>query len=205
MLSLESPAAIMSYLSSGWSKTEVPDLLIKIRGEMPDPALNEWLSQAASKIVAVDSSKARPNTLSSRFGLGPQPFHTDFAQQDVPPRRIVLIRQHSVSAKTMFTDLATTFEHSVQEHALFAFQNCSRNNGAVVRFIENGCRRFNPIIMKPLNRDGKFISAALCCKPSHDYVVDWSKVEAVKFNNWSVAHSRGSVPANTIAHRITLD
>jgi hypothetical protein len=161
----------------------------------------EFSRQSVCRIARISprtSSEARENTLSSQYGLGEFPLHSDFSTDQVPPRYIGLFCPVSRSAATHLfaAEDVTSSIGTKRDSALFRIATGRRSFSA--RFRTNGpdgfAYRYNADCMMPVNDDAKEVAQAMKAHFEPTYSIDWGVCSMVVFDNWRFFHMRGKSP-----------
>lgn len=159
---------------------------------------------SVSKYIDVGISELRPtsdrndHSLSGIYGYEEFPLHTDYAQNLMPPKFIILYSE-TIGAYTYVNETIKLLkENKLYKKACTAKVIINTGNKfRICEIIKNGVLRFNPSIMKPLdncskaifNEINEFISSKLI---KHDY----SQYNTLIINNWSCTHARPSITNN---------
>jgi alpha-ketoglutarate-dependent taurine dioxygenase len=156
------------------------------------------------KILAPTPTADAPRqTLSSQYGTGPQPLHTDTAFWAVPVRYVVLsVRGDKRRPMELlnFDDAISvlgTSERSLVDRSVWCARPGIGNFYCSIRFQGDGTRgwRFDPIAMVPAN------TAALTLRPALEHVlrrhdqriaISWTDTGCIIIDNWRVLHARGA-------------
>jgi hypothetical protein len=163
------------------------------------PRLAELLvSLGATKIArcstrATPTSFARPNTLSALYGLDEFPLHTDGADQDHPPRYVLLGSVMPRGAATLVLDLRDRLIPSPDEkRALFRVAGRLRCHYA--RFREDRSSgsmiRYNAMTHTALNAPATEIAGLIAARTPLAQRIDWTQTRAAVIDNWSCVHGR---------------
>ena len=147
---------------------------------------------------------ARPNTLSSRCGLGRFPFHTDAAHFPNPPRLVFLRQRGRLETRTP-TLIADVLSHSTaRERSLL------RNS---VWVVNGGRGAFYTNILTKTPLGDRLRYDRFCMRPAHGHfsevkvliqemiatgqvnTVHWLRNKVLILDNWRVLHARGEVTA----------
>lgn len=165
---------------------------------------------SSSKIYPKNKFQARPNSLSSKYGLECFPFHTDNAWLGVPPRFILLDCCKSE------TDVVTLVSKPIDETLLVAGRQVfcrSPHTGAssILRLSEsiNGNRMFrwdeNSLI--PIDAASEVRASNLKLEIETLYASGQEIIlrvgDSLLIDNWRVLHARGRVdgPRNRVIDR----
>ncbi len=156
-------------------------------------------------IIPIAKSNARPNTLSSRFGLEKFPFHTDNVLHDVPPRYLVFVAPLPRAVATLIWD-SLTLPFQSRNRAIFLLQ--AQTQQKYIRLEQpygtSSIVRFNGSLMTPLNQEAK--DAVRLIEVGHNNVIiDWFKYKIVVLDNWRMLHGRGTSQSSGIGklHRFS--
>lgn len=162
------------------------------------------------KNVARTEDLARSNSLSSGFGLGRFPFHTDQASKEVPPRYIILFAPPWRTAGTTVLDPFELpyIDEYVARRALF--RSIIGGKSAYTRFMEgnggNSFFRFNMQTMDPVNEEARTISEILPFHTRKAVKIDWKKCKLLIVDNHRLVHGRTDATPNKREYirRITI-
>jgi hypothetical protein len=143
---------------------------------------------------------AYPGSLSSKYGLGSLPLHTDTAHWAIPCRYLVMTCAElgPVPTPTILLDgwrvLLSEQEVSACRRAVFLIRNGRRSFYGSIREGARGFLRVDPGCMTPLERDGEMALHAFSLdrheKALHQH--DWKIGEILVIDNWRMLHGRGS-------------
>ena len=150
------------------------------------------------------AESARPGTLSSKFGTGTFPLHTDTAFFEVPARFILLrVLGDTRRATTVlpFRDVIYKFGEPPGEWAERSIWRIRSRTGSIygsMCFDRQGIKgwRFDTGCMSPANLAAKRITEAIGAKATEQNVqkIDWSSGCVAVISNWTVLHGRGPAP-----------
>jgi hypothetical protein len=144
-------------------------------------------------------SVARPNTLSSRYGTGAFPFHTDAAYWPEPPRWLILYCENPGEGgrQTLLVDswmwrlskseamnLSSEIWRTRDGQPFLCTLTCRRRNQPMIRF-DQAC-------MKPLTSRARAGSDILgtAIVASEQTQIDWRIGDLLVIDNWRVLHAR---------------
>ncbi|RUL81898.1 TauD/TfdA family dioxygenase [Tautonia sociabilis] len=153
----------------------------------------------AEVLTSVAADEARPNSLSSRHGLGAFPLHTDEATATCPPRYLLLFNlEDGHLADTLLLDVKETIarmsEPIAQElfEAKFAFRNGRRSFLAPIVDRIGRFARFDPNIMQPTGRRAERLLAEFSEALSETKVqpIRWSTGQYLVIDNHRMLHGR---------------
>lgn len=140
------------------------------------------------------SPEAAPNSLSSRYGLGSFPKHTDYSTYSVPAHFIALYCPVFRDAETQLFEAEAAIAPLGQKAraALFRVQDARRHFSA--RYVSE-CKlgtiyRYNADCMNPINKEARAVAALVATFSEPSLTIDWSKTSAVAFDNWRYLHAR---------------
>lgn len=173
-----------------------------MRRGSPSPRLAEILATlGATKIAsranrATSAQCARPNTLSSRYGLGEFPLHTDGAEMDHPPRYVLLASTLPRVAATLVLSLKHP-SGPLLNHGSALFRVVGRRQCHFARFSENrpsgAMVRYNAATHRPMNDAAANIEADIAVSSPLAERIDWTRMRAVIVDNWICLHGREQV------------
>lgn len=137
---------------------------------------------------------AKPNSLSSRYGAGRFPPHTDFAREDVPPRYVALVCTVKRPALTLLYDPATGIEASDLGDSLFRVDAGRKKFSCHFASKRSGAHfvRYNIDLMTPQNDAARRVADAVSNALTPVAEVSWEKNSVVIFDNWRLLHGRAS-------------
>jgi L-asparagine oxygenase len=199
-------------LASGISGRDVFDLIqhlgpIKVDPRSPEP-VRDIRPQAAHL--------AKSNTLSSRYGTGGFPFHTDTAHWEHPARYLVLfcVSPGEGMRPTLLQDSRTwRFDDAEEElacQALWAVgHRRPRLSSIAVRSNDRLVIRYDIDCMRPMTADARRLKALL---ESRIYArprkrIDWHAGSLLAIDNHRMMHARGEAERpdpNRILKRILI-
>lgn len=137
---------------------------------------------------------SRPNTLSSRYGLGAFPIHSDFALSEVPPKFIILAAPRPRFADTLLfepAELIQVFGLDWLKRSLYLLR-CRNSKYCRLLTLTDGkfIFRYNKEIMVPQNNEAREVSEyidkgmKLLCR------INWIDHRVAIINNWNLWHAR---------------
>lgn len=142
-------------------------------------------------------SASSTNSLSSRYGLGDFPPHSDFVSMSQPPRWIAIFCPVTRPAVTKFIDCSELFRSADRlcDDALFRVRSKRQVFSASFRTLyKNGfIFRYNQDLMEPLNSAAISVQETIKYCKNFKHEIDWRNVSLVIFDNWRFLHSRGEV------------
>jgi hypothetical protein len=149
-------------------------------------------------LLAKTPDAARPNTLSSRYGMNVFPVHTDYVLRDVPPNYIVLC---AAKIRTVRTNLFNPFDvESVLGYNLLSsaiFKVVGGKCHYYIRFLDSikgrHIFRYNPAVMIPANKQANQVDEFIRFHLGFFTSIDWEVASRVIINNWCIMHSRDAI------------
>ena len=137
---------------------------------------------------------ARANTLSSRYGLGKFPAHTDFATAELPARYVVLAAPRPRHADTLIystQQLLDTFGEEFLRRCLFLRRGTPPRYCRIFVLVgEERLFRYNEALMEPINLEALEVADYVRSSIQTSCRVNWSENRFAIFDNWQVLHSR---------------
>jgi len=155
------------------------------------------------KLVDITPGFSRTeNTLTTRYGLGQFPYHTDTAYWHIPAHYIVLYCKHPGSGgrRTNFIDTGmlrndSKFE-SLANNAIYLVKRNFKSFYSRPLFNTRCgvCFRFDSDCMIPQNKAGYALVEKMLSVEDSSFVVghNWKKGDLLVLNNHRFVHSRGS-------------
>jgi hypothetical protein len=187
----------------GWTELQLPyDVgLVDFAREFGTPVASRFGGPLLDKLSPRSRMEARANTMSSRFGLGALPYHTDAPYFRTPPRFVFLRLAEGASSETSTTLISAQslgFSRSdlnlLSREIWVVGQNAKRFYASIL----SQCRgkeqffRYDPCCMRPLiistNSSQHIIKSRLDTAVPHN--VHWTPGKAIIFDNWNVMHAR---------------
>lgn len=142
--------------------------------------------------------EARPNTLSSRHGLGAFPAHTDFVVSEVPPRYLVLAAGRPRAAETLIFDtrqLVNKFGVEYLQRCLFLLHGQTKRYCRLLTY--KGAKslfRYNKAVMIAQNREARIVSEFVENEMQVQCRINWLEHQIAIIDNWNVFHGRDACP-----------
>lgn len=195
--------------------------LLSVRGwvELCFPAREDLLVLAATfgepcslrrdgplidRLSPTQRQSARPGTMSSYFGIGAFPFHTDGAYLRVPPRFIVLrLAPGSRSQRpTLLFDGASLGTSREEKQALA--RDVWFVRGGIRNFLSSVVNdtvipghivvRFDRCCMTPATPHSRELARILdiALESNNPVQIDWIEDRALVLDNWRMLHARGN-------------
>lgn len=151
------------------------------------------------ELKVTDSEAAKPNTLSSRFGKGIFPFHTDTAFWTVPARWLLLRFVSGDSQRPTYCiqseELIRSFSTSLVRRSAWICSTGTENTYSTITFQNCGSDgfRYDPVCMKPANNAAREIDAIFRprCFEMSGIEIKWIPNRVAIIDNWSSLHARG--------------
>lgn len=151
-------------------------------------------------LKVVDQAEAKKNTLSSRYGNGAFPFHTDTAFWNLPAR-IVLLRavKGDLSRQTIlrpFAPLLGLIGISTIRQSAWICDTGTRKLFTTMEFeseTQHGFR-YDPNCMKPANKAAHAVEKALKSDlmKNDNKFIEWIPNRVTVIPNWTYLHARGT-------------
>lgn len=150
-----------------------------------------------TRLTVKASAVSRRNTYSAAFGIGPFPFHTDFAFRAEPPRLIALCNptEEQFERCTYVSDFASLppgLRLSITKSAWKL-----KSNGK--SYLLGGCSvrqsqtvfRWDLRALHPANREAASCATAVPQKlTENQHAFQWAPRSGILINNWRAAHAR---------------
>ena len=153
-----------------------------------------------SKLRPHEESDSSANSLSSRYGLGKFPLHTDFSTYPRPPRFILLLARKPRKTQTIICNtkkIANEFKLSELQSSVFIIQKTFPH---YCRMIEGQAPydfyRFNSDVMVPKNECAQRISNFIVNDLISEASIDWTENCGALVFNWKALHGRGIAKAS---------
>lgn len=156
---------------------------------------------AITDLQALTAAEARPNSISSRTGLGAQPLHTDGAHLETPPDIVALASSCSHRASTrLWTSYGANAPWDELHHGVFRV-----SDGMVRRHRfagEGDSIGFDPCCMTPLDERSRRVVRFFMTAYETAYRHQWHNIpEVLLINNRRTLHAREEVdPADPPRH-----
>lgn len=209
---LESLAA--TALREGWATAS--GTLEQIRREARRQAWSEIPTRTTDAPVAslrpIDATEAKPNSLSSRYGMGAQPLHTDGAHLSEPPDLVLLASDQTSTVPTLLWKRRIihhqNYVNTDMRHGVFLVRNSG--DSFFCTALAGRALRYDPGCMTPCDQRSRrvatFFTEALASAVEHQ----WDEPgKVLLINNRLALHARASAEGelgrelNRVAFRIT--
>lgn len=139
---------------------------------------------------------ARTNTLSSRFGLGEFPLHTDFASVTVPPKYILLVAPRPRDTETLLFDarrLIEQYGHDYLSRCLFLLHGTTPRYCRMLTLKDGRlCFRYNKAVMTPQNPEAQEVANYINSGGLPLCRINWHQHRVALIDNWGTFHSRST-------------
>jgi alpha-ketoglutarate-dependent taurine dioxygenase len=150
--------------------------------------------------------RSRRRTLSSVYGTGNFPLHTDTAFWPLPVRYVVFratgdIRRGTtiLTFATLASKLGTQFQ-SIAERSVWVSHTPQASFYCLMMFASGGdqCWRYDPHCMRPANDSALRVNEILKNSPpgNMEFSLNWAEDTALVVDNWKTLHGRGAMPIN---------
>jgi hypothetical protein len=175
--------------------------LLTVAGMLGKPIPSQRNGEVIEVLTVSTSQDSKRNSMSSRFGMGAFPFHTDQAFMHDPARYILLYHRLPLSCRPTLAiriDLRTL---SLEEHDCFLRGVWRVATGSTAfytslldeRLISASFRlRYDPCIMNPVcslaKKAATTLERIIRTKPLDHY---YSERECLILDNWRTLHGRG--------------
>jgi L-asparagine oxygenase len=174
--------------------------ILGIARSLGQPVPDTRTRELVRPLLPVSATSAPSNTLSSRYGTGAFPFHTETVYWPHPVRYLMLycVRPGAVRRPTFLSDLWHSSEDDVQ-HCLAEdiWVVYRTTNPFLTRIADkswDGIRiRFDPECMKPAHRSSR--SSLILQYITPDIQLRWQQRDLLIVDNHRMLHARGDSPA----------
>lgn len=165
------------------------------------------MDASVSQLVPTTKVNAQPLSLSAKYGLGPQPLHTDGAHLRHPPDVVVMCCDRPNSTPTALFPLPSAVNSQNLGEWLDAgiyVVEAGREQFLATARIGSGVR-FDPGCMHPADlyarRATEYFAKALASAPRHRWTMPQ---QVLLIDNRNVLHARMAVhPGDTLSRRLT--
>ncbi len=203
-----SPGCLFHLGTHGWtvidgikSRTDLLRLASSIGRPVPSPS-----GEIVKELRVTPAVKSRPTTLSSAFGEGAFPLHTDTAFWPTPARYIVLRACGDLRRPTTILPFSNV-AHQLKSSHLNLLQRAVWTTGTsfhrfycsiILRDADSKGWRYDPHIMRPANTPATVLQHAFSqiISSTPSYSLQWAADSALVVCNWNMLHGRGEQPAN---------
>jgi hypothetical protein len=192
---------------SGWAAIDGA----KTTSDMMDVAraigrpLRAPTGELVRRLMPIDAHLARANSLSSRFGRGSFPFHTDTAFWPIPSRYLVMRvigDQRRATTLLDFEDVLGKLSSRARNDVQRSVWRARRDGCAMycsMSFAAGTLRgwRFDADVMEPANASAKRAHedvAHVIRESNPTATISWETTTCVVIDNWRLLHARGSAP-----------
>lgn len=154
------------------------------------------------RLQANPADVARPNTLSSRHGLGTFPMHTDNALASPPPRYIIFCAPKHRACKTLLFP-ANACANDLWTESVFVsrLRGRLRYSTAIIEYGGEKGIRYNAACMLPQNEPARQLTRVLQdCTPTN--TIDWTHSGRAVIDNWRCLHGRDPVKIDHVNNYI---
>ena len=155
--------------------------------------------QLVRPLIPVSAELAPGNTLSSRYGTGAFPFHTETAYQSNPIRYLMLycVRPGFTQQPTLLSDLwytcTTETQRCLTQDIWLVYRNA---NPFLTRIAEKSLDavriRFDPECMRPAHRSNSTSQIMQQITPNRELI--WQQRNLLIVDNHRMLHARGDSP-----------
>lgn len=191
----------------GWACFPTPsqicmaDFMMLVACSLGKPRGMRQASQVMDEVVVTGQSAALPSSLSSIYGKGKFPLHTDTAHWTTPCRYLVLGCQNSGRANRRTTlldwssiDLPARME-TLLSRAVFRIRNGAASFYATITSPCTDFVRFDLGCMSPASSSAEDVMGALLpeLEKLEPQTICWKKNDVLVIDNWAVLHGREDV------------
>ncbi|CAJ0731324.1 MULTISPECIES: TauD/TfdA family dioxygenase [Ralstonia] len=157
-------------------------------------APEKWMCQ---RLLPRSQELARPDTLSSRYGLDIFPPHTDFATIDVPPQYLVLVAPQPRAADTLIYDageLVREFGIDYLQRCLYLLRGRTSRYCRLITHQDNKkVLRYNATVMAAQNAEAHAVADYIKTSMRATCRIDWTQHRMAILDNWSAMHGRDAL------------
>lgn len=143
-----------------------------------------------SLLKAKTTDEAKPNTLSSRYGMEQFPLHSDFVLDNQPPQFLFFSAPRPRAFGTTILD-SRTLPQEMRSQAIFLVNQPHHRRYVRFEVSTNGnpLVRYNAAFFRPANEAAKALVSMLNTRESTQ-VIDWNEFSMVIIDNWRLLHGR---------------
>ncbi|WP_073877551.1 TauD/TfdA family dioxygenase [Streptomyces sp. CB00316] len=184
---------------------------IEIAGAMGRPTPTRRNGPVLDVLTPKREQDARPSTISSHYGLGQFPWHSDGAVDKDPPRYI-LMRADTVAADSATTDILDLRSlgegKTLKKYSRLSLLVNARNFSYLAPFVmrRNGviCAKWDPLRTTPTGKIAEeFLSDVPAAPPTA--VHHWHPGDVLIIDNWRCLHRRSAATVGQrVIHRIVV-
>lgn len=137
-------------------------------------------------------AEAHPNSLSSRYGLGQQPLHTDGAHLEEPPNVVLLWSEQSSDVPTRIWRPRRVPPN--EKRGIFSITD-GKDIRLAPAYNSDGMYRFDPVCMRPLDHFSQLLCERFSNPPDEEvFAFQWNVPNTVLLiRNGVVLHGRSRV------------
>jgi alpha-ketoglutarate-dependent taurine dioxygenase len=206
---------IREALSRGWSllETGAKSSLLELASVLGKPIPSRLNGPLIDMLRVVPPQEARKRSLSSVYGVGAFPWHTDMAHIRVPPRFAVIrsLSQQGVRP-TLLLDSRELYQSGCDEAVLKTevwFVNGGRGRfltPVLNNTIQTGANifRYDACVMRPATPSARQSASLMRASEnrSPSGTIEWRHGLCVVLDNWRTLHARARQPAETEPERV---
>lgn len=143
-----------------------------------------------SLLKARMTEEAKPNTLSSRFGMGQFPLHSDFVLDNQPPQFLFFSAPRPRTFGTTIFD-SRTLPQDMRSQAIFLVDQPHHRRYVRFEVTTNGNTlvRYNAAFFRPANEAANALVSILSSEDSTQ-VIDWNENSMAVIDNRRLLHGR---------------
>lgn len=198
-----SPAQLAALQSQGWAT---------VYGTATDPtcfkrdmltlatalgtAIGTRTRKVIDELMPISQREAKPRSLSSITGTGPQPWHMDLAHRPLPARYLILgmLDCSNITAATELLEAQILLPHKLHEEAStepFLVRSGIKSFYATIKGKGQPFLRFDPGCMEGATKRAKeLMSSLIQLSVPPTYVHHWTPGSILVLDNWKVFHRR---------------
>ena len=160
-------------------------------------SLDRRRSTELQRLTVRPREQARPNSLSSRFGTGPFPLHTDGASWATPPRYLILGAATATytSAATVICQVPILTRDAADRvcDGVFVIRHGANSFFGSISRTGRRYTRYDPACMRPIDEMSHsalaLFSSLVAAQPRH--LIKWRTGDVLVIDNWRTLHGRG--------------
>lgn len=160
--------------------------------------------ETVSDLRPLSPEQAQPNSLSSRYGKGAQPLHTDGAHLERTPNFILMVSPQPNSTTTQLwkpTGWESLDPGDIFDHGVFLVQDGRDGFFATARTSDGW--RFDPGCMTPCDARARRVVELVAAGSKHAREYVWDTADQVLLiDNRAVLHARSEVAAGDDGRRV---
>jgi L-asparagine oxygenase len=186
---------------------DAQEMLVDIAHSLGTPCRALRASGIVDSLIAKNIEAAYQSSLSSRFGLGEFPFHTDDAVSDIPSRFVLLLAKKGghladttlLDGRRIISYLPVDLRADINE-AVFYIRNGTSSFTSTIVDQARQFIRFDPNVMRPTGRRSEhlFSSISFLIKTAQPTHIRWDDTVLLIVDNHRVLHGRCALPQSAM-------